>query len=130
MEDGTPKTPTYYCGAGCQKQDWETHKRECKSSNVRKIIYRAGQTCQELFYILREILFDKAITKIKKEGEDLAIYEGDYNGRLFVDYPHNLVTNMNDRKAILSFAACSDAVQFLAPMVEKILEGRFPWIRP
>ena len=123
MEEGTPKIPTYYCGAGCQKQDWETHKRECKSSNVRKIIYRTGQTCQELFFILREILFDKAITKIEKRGEDLVLYEGNYIGRLFVDPPQDLVDNPKDWKAILSFAACSDAVHFLGTIVKDILEG-------
>ncbi|KAF7870273.1 hypothetical protein EAF04_004021 [Stromatinia cepivora] len=87
----------------------------CKAHQARKRLYRAGDTLQEIFYRYRQTMFDKKIVKVESKNGKLYIHEGDYpdmtsNLDILHDFPDKLVQNKEDKQAILTYLAASDAV--------------------
>lgn len=75
------------------------------------------------FYMYREIFFDKVFSKVVKRDNDLALYEGEYHGQIFVPLPHEQVPDDKDRKSILSWVACSDAMGIAGTLLTAMLKG-------
>ncbi|KAL8773311.1 MAG: hypothetical protein Q9209_001705 [Squamulea sp. 1 TL-2023] len=94
----------------------------CKASASRKILYRAADTTQALFYVFREITFDKLIVKVKRKGDQLLLYEGLYKDECFVPFPTSLVKDGDDKKAILVYMACGDAYAYMDVALKLMLE--------
>jgi len=129
--------PTYYCNAQCQKADRTSHKALCMRLQTRRAFYRAGSTLQQIFYLFREILFDKLVVKIEEKGGKLYIHEGIYDllinehgipyqteiGVLY-PFPSDLIANPTDKHAVLSFLGCEDALAYLSEIIKKMLEGK------
>ncbi|KAL3419625.1 set domain-containing protein 5 [Phlyctema vagabunda] len=120
---------TCYCSIDCQKAHWHTHKRPCKGLRNRKALYRAGKILQEMFYMYRELLFDKSITKVTKEGDTIHVYEGQYPVDIKSDmeaifpFPSDVFTNDLDKKAILTHLACFDAVAWMHEPIKHMLSS-------
>ena len=119
---------TYYCSLECQKANWNDHKSPCKASTLRKVVYRTGETAQIAFYMYREIFFDKVFSKVEKRGKDLLLFEDKYHGQIYVPLSEEQVPDEMDRKSILSFIACTDAMiivgMFMASMMKGLRHGR------
>ncbi|KAK0111680.1 hypothetical protein ONS95_002025 [Cadophora gregata] len=107
--------PIYYCSSACQKEDWQYHKKLCKRLQIRKLFYRAGSVLQEMFYMYREKMFDKLITRMEKSQGHLIVYEGRYNPVIttetdcLIPFPTQLCQTEEDRKSVLVHLACDDA---------------------
>ncbi|OQO11172.1 hypothetical protein B0A48_05428 [Cryoendolithus antarcticus] len=63
--DGHP-TSTWYCGTECQKAHWSIHKTECKSVNLRKHLYRAGDILQATFLAHTRTTWNYRIVNIER----------------------------------------------------------------
>ncbi|KAL8647337.1 MAG: hypothetical protein Q9210_005618 [Variospora velana] len=98
------------------------HKWTCKSSASRKILYRVAETAQALFYVYREVAFDKLYAKVERKGSDLILYEGYYDD-LFVPFPHSLFPDEKEKKAVLTYLACDDAYGYMHVVLKTMLEG-------
>ena len=125
--EGAEAKPTRYCSPNCQKKNWSSHKISCKESQARKVLYRAADTAQALFYVWREIVFDILIAKVEKKGKELVLYEGVYGASdCFVPFPDSLIPDENDKKAVLAYLACGDAYGYLDVVLKLMLGGVTP----
>jgi hypothetical protein len=106
---------------------------------TRRAFYRAGSTLQEIFYLFREILFDKLVVKIEEKDGKLYIHEGIYDllinehGILYqteigvlYPFPSDLIVNPKYKHAVLSFLSCQDGWSYLSGILKKLFE-RKPW---
>ncbi|KAL8833231.1 MAG: hypothetical protein Q9170_004395 [Blastenia crenularia] len=112
----------WYCGADCQRDDWVQHKSTCRILASRKVLYRAAETAQELFYVYREIAFDKLIVKVERKKGEMILHEGHYE-ECFVPFPAALFPDEKDKKAVLAYLACGDAYGYLDVVLQTMLEG-------
>ena len=126
--DGT-SLKTFYCNATCQKAHWREHELACSRLSDRKQLYRAGEILQKVFYGYREVVFEKLIDKVEREGLNLHCYEGQYEWRILVPFPATLFPNQRDREAILTYRACNDAFAFLHTMIKAFFKGTSSVIR-
>lgn len=78
-------------------------------------------------------MFDENIVKIEKRAGEMYLHEGEYDPiqkectviDLLHQFPTALVSNDNDKKAILTHLSCSDAVGYMHDLVRYILQGSF-----
>ncbi|KAL8994046.1 MAG: hypothetical protein Q9169_005888 [Polycauliona sp. 2 TL-2023] len=112
---------TWYCGLQCQKDNWPNHKTACKALAARKILYRAADTAQAMFYVYREIAFDKLIVKVKRTKGQLWLFEGQYQDEILVPFPEALIKDENEKKAVLTYLACGDAYGYLDVLLKTML---------
>ena len=114
----------WYCGPMCQKIDWAYHKTDCRAAQARKILHRAASTAQRAFYILREKLCDKVISKIEKVGSELHLSA---HGPPMVfpsihPFASDLISDERDRQIVLADGASEDVV-YLHGMLSTMLQG-------
>ncbi|SMY26849.1 unnamed protein product [Zymoseptoria tritici ST99CH_1A5] len=129
-DDGTP-TPTVYCDKVCRKANNRDHTKLCSAKNDRKELYRAGEILQAAFYIWRETAFDMKAAQISKatrkpRKDYLVLQEGDYDvkphGPLYT-LPKVEHLNNNEKNAVLTCSACTDAMIYLHSLSKKLLAG-------
>ncbi|KAE8443550.1 hypothetical protein EG329_001712 [Mollisiaceae sp. DMI_Dod_QoI] len=94
---------------------------------MRKLLYQAGDLLQEMFYVYRENVFDKLIVNIEHKDGKMYIYEGVYgrlqnNFDLLEPFPHHLVSNEEDKHAILAHLSCGEAVGWMNELIEHVLK--------
>jgi hypothetical protein len=111
-----------YCLAACQKLDWKAHKTACKQLKVRKQLYRAGELVRDAFLAYREQAFDLNVVKVEKKASDLYIHEGEVNGGL-VPFPSKLVPDAEDKKMLLTWNSCSDALAYMHKIINDLIGG-------
>ena len=106
--------------------NWHSHKKDCKASQDRLIIYRAGATAQLAFFAFHEAVFDKNITNVKFEPDHITIHDGFYGEEeLLFPFPHHHFSSPKDKQAMLAFSACSDALAFVEKVLLKMLPRMF-----
>jgi len=122
--NGGPPVCIWYCGPECQKVDWPKHKRECKSRQVRKILYRAGSTAQLAFYVFREVTFNTQIGAFERLGHNLILHGISYSeNQSLVPFPRHKIRNENDIRAILGHRCAGAALIFMDQMIKTMLQG-------
>ena len=114
---------TFYCNTTCQKAHWSKHRPTCNRLSVRKKLYRAGGILQEIFYAYREITFDKMFRKIERQGKDLYMYEVEYDWQIPVPFPSALISSENERRAVLAYRSCDDALAYMYEIIKVLLKG-------
>ncbi|KAL8888127.1 MAG: hypothetical protein Q9192_006225 [Flavoplaca navasiana] len=112
---------TWYCGVQCQTDAWSDHKSRCKALAARKTLYRAADTAQALFYVFREIAFDKLVIKAEREEGQVRLFEGLYQDEVLVPFPNSLITDANEKKAVLSYLSCSDTCGYMDVLLKIML---------
>lgn len=100
-EGGIVET-TWYCSSNCQAADRKSPTL-CKAAEARKVLFRAGDIAQRLFYIWREIFFDKFIIKVQRNSvtnpAQIIIYEAPYDRDAFITFPDTFFpTQMRRRR--------------------------------
>ncbi|KAF7889979.1 uncharacterized protein EAF02_002394 [Botrytis sinoallii] len=117
----------YYCTEKCQVEHWKLHKSACKAHQMKKLLYRAGETLQEIFYRYREVTFDIRVVKIEERNGTLYVDESYPNEeskmQMFHDFPVNLVQNVEDKHALLAQNACSEAITWMQEVTGHFLTG-------
>ena len=117
-------TNIWYCDTECQKGHRAAHKANCKTRQHRRIIYRAGETAQQLFYVYRKLVFEKLIVKMERMADEVLLYEEKYEDTYpFVQFPATLFTNEKEKQAVLAYLACDDALIYMHRALEAMLEG-------
>ncbi|KAK5163940.1 uncharacterized protein LTR77_010335 [Saxophila tyrrhenica] len=123
QEDVT--TPTYYCGKDCQTADFKAHKAKCRQATARKQLYRGGDFLQDLFYFFREEAFDIDIVDVKSQHGKLHTYEPAWNNEVtfpYFKFPGHLVTNQEDKFALLTMLCCNEPAAYMHKIVKKVFE--------
>lgn len=126
-ETGQIGTSTFYCSTECQKADWTNHKELCKILQSRKIVYRAGSILQEMFYVYREKTFDLLIERIEERAGRLYVHEGIRDSVLtdtLIPFPSEMIPNEQDKKGILSYMSCFEAVGWMHDIIRYLLMGK------
>jgi len=94
-----------------------------------KALYNAGSLLEEIFYVYREKIFDQPIAKVEIKEDKVYMHDGRYSTGLsrydFVQpFPNHLLSNESDKKAVLVYMACSDAVGWMQEVVEYVLASK------
>lgn len=122
-EQGKP-TAVVYCSKTCQKVAWPTHKPDCKISNHRKQLYRAGSLVQKAFHEFRQAAFDVPVLKVEKvQGKLHARIAMSVPGRILFNFPADQFIKEEDKNAMLCWRTCDDAVGRMWPLVSMTLSG-------
>ena len=119
---------TFYCSKECLHADRENHKGMCKQVRARCRLYRGGELLQEAFYTYREMASDIPIHDVKIAKGKLHIYERVYDAAVKAEgplyaFPNNLVPDQRNKKALLTFLACTDALKHMFTLTAKVLKG-------
>ncbi|KAG4434740.1 hypothetical protein IFR05_009766 [Cadophora sp. M221] len=112
----------HYCSNECQVADWPTHKMICKGLKYRKILYRAGATLQQIFYLYREQVFDTVFTKFEEKDGKFYIHEGatttphnNNHASLPLPFPHDLCGSVEHKQAMLVHRTSGEANNLSSP---------------
>ena len=89
-------------------------------------MYRAADTAQAMFYVFREITFDKLIVKVERAKGELRLFEGLYQDEILVPFPASLIKDENEKKAVLTYLACGDACGYMDVAIKTMLGGKLP----
>ena len=119
-------TLVYYCSKGCQKSHWKVHKADCKDANHRKLLYRAGDILQAVFYEFRDVTIYLPIAKLEKtEDGKTHLWEAYREDETKKGRSHEGLKLEGDvKKAVLSFMSCDQPLIYMHQLVKKVLSGR------
>ena len=113
-----------YCSQTCQQSAWKDHKYTCKQLVARKQLHRAGQLVQDAFLAYREKTFDLRVTRVEKNGNEMHLFEGVYGDKEpQVPFLADLVDNDEDKKMMLTWFTCSEAVGHMSKLAKDLLQG-------
>ena len=122
--DGTISS-AWYCGAECQKAHWAEHKAQCKAAQARQVLYRAGALAQQLFYHFSKTTYMWCPGRIEKIGTTWLIHPKVYTGTSqLIPFPYEIVPNVQDQEALLTYQSCSSAVSNMHKVVKALLRGK------
>jgi len=119
--DSQPVPPTSYCGRACQKAYHKSkHADECRASNARKQLYRAGAFVQELFYRSRLRCWSKTIEKVNvgDDGKIESHYAEPTDDTVFTRFPTEMFANEADMHAVLADQAGIFALRDMDPILQ------------
>ena len=123
--DGSPVAKTYYCSKQCQQTHWSKHEEACSDSNMRKVLYRAGNTLLQFVYRYLALTFMNGIDKVTQEGSSMIIQYATSN-RWFNPIPHEKFPIAKDRRAAMAWHCCKDALllshEFVTEMLQDMLQ--------
>ncbi|KAF2177628.1 hypothetical protein K469DRAFT_507433, partial [Zopfia rhizophila CBS 207.26] len=116
-----------YCNKECQKEDWKTHKAICNEIRLEKVIERAADTLQKIYFAFREKTFDNCIRKVEDKGTVLVLHDHSKgttrSGGFFQKVPNHLFKNEVDRKAALTVMNCNEPWAYLRDIFTQLTEG-------
>ena len=115
----------YYCSESCESTHYPHHKELCEKLRMRRTLFRAADTIQQAFLILREQCYEKIISSVTTNGIVTNLNEmwpstDQINSR----FPNELFTNARDRAAVLTFNSCVDGVAHTYELVKAALRGK------
>ncbi|OQO11171.1 hypothetical protein B0A48_05427 [Cryoendolithus antarcticus] len=114
---------TSYCSPACQKEDWPTHKIECKSKNLRKQLHRAADVLQRAFYVVARATWDYSEVRAERGSDGhLRMHIKSEPVHKFVGYPNLGLTGL-DEKAVLAHGNAMAQVTKMAAMVQQAFKG-------
>jgi len=116
---------------GCQAAHWAAgHKVECKVAVDRRQLFRIGALVQESFYQRSKAIWFHDVTKIKKiehaekdGGPKLLVWRGEGNVDLSA-FPHDLIKEKRDERAVMALASSMSAVSFMDPLVGDLVGSK------
>lgn len=126
LADGKGTARVAYCDAVCQKAHWPKHKTNCKITQARRTLYRAGETAQQAFYLYREFVFDMLIETVESNENALIVHHGNHETYPLVPFPHSLFSCEKDKHMMLSWIASDNAVGYMHDLISGMLEGEQP----
>lgn len=118
-------SPTFYCGKTWQESNWKIHKTVCKHANYRKQLYRAGTLVQNAFHSTHQESFDSKVAKIVKQSERPQASHGksDNEESFLVCFTETMFENEQQKRLLLSWYSCNEAVARMSKLVTAALEG-------
>lgn len=128
---------TNYCNVVCQRADWESHKELCTRLQARKILYRAGDTIQKIFYLYQESKWARNTYRTARtentlyQHEDEAIelcetlYLHEYPpfGTSFtLPFPNGLFPSDREKESALAHLSCHDSLISMHEVVSSMMQ--------
>lgn len=114
----------WYCGAKCQKADWEFHKYDCRNAQTRRSLYRAAETAKLAFFRLVERTFDLQVVGVEDKGDTLYVREGLKNRSIFNPFPAEHLNTDQDKQAAMAWMHCGGSEDYVQVLVETMLQGQ------
>ena len=114
---------TWYCGRGCQKEAWSSHKTICGKTGTDLVVHRAGQLLQDVYLMMREMTFDNAIKSIQDRGEYLLVRDDQMIPGTIFPFPSWLIHNDKHKKMVLTTLICQEPTAFLHDFLKEMLDG-------
>ena len=118
----------WYCGADCQKQDWNKHKQFCKDAQARQTLVRAAAILQEAWYIFTRITNMWAFDRIEKEGSMWLLHHPqELPGKSYLmPFPPVCIKTEEEELAVLSFNKCVTSMHCIHGLAKPLLQGIYP----
>jgi hypothetical protein len=99
---------------------------------MRKLLFRAGSILQDVFYGYREVVFDKRILPGRnKDGKKYFYKDFDDDmphmatiDNVLVPFPTTHVSNTQEKRVILTFQSCDDALSWMHDLVKYFLQSQ------
>lgn len=128
MPDGSQgQMEVRYCGTGCQKEDWASHKTLCSAVKAQKAIYRAGDLAKAVSHIFTRTQYKMIIKELKRLGYFwMIIPPTEYKGSKCAlhPFPSALFPNKHDTDAIVEFQSCNSVLDHLHGFLKDRLAGQ------
>lgn len=130
--DGTVTTHTiWYCSKGCQKEHWSIHKNVCKKLQQRIQVHYAGKLVRDIWLVFRRNTWNQDIELITTcpTGNSKYImmlagsFEKHFRTRYLWPFPDSLTSDPLIKNACLVYGMAREALVFLRPVLEKLLQG-------
>lgn len=127
--DGRPM-PTYYCSLECQQKIQTSHGAHCCLVDETSRLYRGADLVKEIYYACQQAMFDVDVTAIQKHNEliFLAVHPDKRKARdqfLLLDFPSHLVTDEEDKAAMLSYSSWGECAMQMEVLVTGFLEDMY-----
>lgn len=128
---------TNYCNGACQRADWESHKELCKVLQARKILYRAGDTIQRIFYLYQESKWARNTYKISRDKnthyqhedepiekcDTLYLYDYPHFGTSYCPpFPNALFLSNREEESALAHLSCHDSIISMHEVVGSMIQ--------
>ena len=116
---------TWYCRPQCQGAHWSRHMSRCKAAQERQALYRAATMAKKMFYAFMKITFMWNPVRIEKNRTTWLIHHEIFNGTSqLIPFPYDIVPDVHDQEAQLTFRGCSAAVSNMHNVIKTLLEGK------
>lgn len=77
------------------------------------------------FFLYRKVFFDKQILRVEKKKGEINLYEGSYNREdILYPFPAPLFPNQDEKRAVLVFDCCEDAIGIMHHFTTTVLRGQ------
>ena len=116
---------TWYCEKECQQAHWDKHKIDCQNARVRRALFCAALTMQQIVYVFLKHSCMWNPGRIEKVGMDWLVHPGPYKGKsALMPFPYNLFPDVHDRRALLTYATCDVACSCMLEIIRSLFRGK------
>jgi hypothetical protein len=100
---------------------------------IREIFYHSAEVLLAIWYTYREHLFDYPISKLERVDGNLHVYRASHEPQQIL-HQYSYITSFSEalrsgratpqeKKSVLCYRACADAVAWMQDLVKKLLLG-------
>lgn len=121
---GGGNATTFYCCVQCSTNHAPAHRNDCSAAEVRRILYRAGDTAKLIFQRCSQGLSKISIVGAEKTGNDIHVFQTSDMDKQALPSLASIFENDDDKEAAIACMASGAAIPFLRALFEYMLPGK------